>query len=82
MGILAYYTGILVTGFIAGLLLGVFMPEQLDNMDSTLLGVCMLPFGGLACYLYYTYLGNLWKKNQSKSNNLIQEIGKPDANNN
>ncbi len=56
--------------------MGLFFPNVLDAVNETLLGLLMLPFGGLSCYLLYKYLEKSWKKSQPNTNELIDEIGK------
>ncbi|MGJ8551201.1 hypothetical protein [Winogradskyella wichelsiae] len=77
LGIVVYYAGILVSGFIAGIVAELTAPGSLDNFNEVLLGILLLPFGILACYLLYKYLEKTWEKNKPNPSSLIEEIGKP-----
>ena len=77
LGIVVYYAGILVCGFILGIVAEITAPGSLDNFNEVLLGILLLPFGILSCYLLYKYLEKTWKKNKPNPSSLIEEIGKP-----
>lgn len=74
LGIAVYYGGVFIFGFIAAILAEVFSPGYLDAFNDTLLGVIMLPFGVLSCYLLYRYLEKKWLK--EIPTNELEEIGR------
>jgi len=76
LGIVVYYSGVLLFGFIVGIIVEIISPGYVDSINDTLLGIIMLPFGILSCYLLYKYLEKTWKKNNINPNELINEIGK------
>ncbi len=76
LGIVVYYGGILVAGFITGIILEIISPGFLDSVHEMLFGLLMLPFGLLSCYLLYKHLEKTWGKEKPNLNELINEIGK------
>jgi len=76
LGIVVYYSGILICGFIAGIISELVAPGSLDNFNEFLLSLLLLPFGLLGCYILYKYLEKTWEKNKPKTSQLIDEIGK------
>ncbi|MDO6759789.1 hypothetical protein Q4566_06210 [Tamlana sp. 2_MG-2023] len=76
LGILSYYSGILLFGFIVGILFELFSPGAIDGINDTLLGILFLPFGILSCYLFYKFLEKTWEKNKPNLMESIDEIGK------
>ncbi len=73
LGIVAYYGGTLVFGIIFGIIAEIISPGFIDSFNENLLGLLMLPFGLLSCYLLYKYLEKTWKKNRPV--NEIDQIG-------
>ena len=73
LGIVSYYGGIFIGGFGIGITMEIVSPGYIDTVNETLLGIFMLPFGILCCYLLYKYLEKTWTKNQPID--LINEIG-------
>ena len=73
LGIVSYYGGILLAGLITGIIAELFFPGFIEDTNETVLGIFMLPFGLLSCYLLYKYLEKTWKKN--KPENEIDAIG-------
>lgn len=76
LGIVVYYGGILIFSLIVGIMTEIISPGFLDTFNETLLGLLMLPFGILSCYLLYKYLEKTWKKSKPDPDKLIEEIGK------
>ncbi|AUC81836.1 hypothetical protein [Lacinutrix sp. Bg11-31] len=76
LGIVSYYGGIVLFSFILGMAAEIIAPGYIDSFNETLLGLLMLPFGFLSCYLLYKYLEKAWEKNKPNPNKLIDEIGK------
>ncbi len=74
LGIVVYYGGVLLFSVMVGIVLEITSPGTIETMNETLLGILMLPFGVLSCYLFFKYLEKTWKKN--KPVNEIDEIGK------
>ncbi|WP_067146725.1 hypothetical protein [Pseudotamlana agarivorans] len=77
LGVITYYGGIIVCGFIIVLLFELMSPGAIDSVNDSLLGILMLPFGILSCYLLYKYLEKKWQKEYSNPAELIDDIGKP-----
>ncbi|GAB4162622.1 MAG: hypothetical protein Tsb0033_21780 [Winogradskyella sp.] len=73
LGVVTYYAGIIIFSFIFGIVIELTSPGAIDNMNETLLGLLMLPFGILSCYILYKYLQKTWKKNLPV--NEIDQIG-------
>ncbi|MDY2587956.1 hypothetical protein [Winogradskyella aquimaris] len=73
LGVVTYYAGIIIFSFIFGIVIELTSPGAIDNINETLLGLMMLPFGILSCYVLYKYLEKTWKKNLPV--NEIDQIG-------
>ncbi|WP_290697211.1 hypothetical protein [Lacinutrix sp.] len=80
LGIVSYYAGTILFGLIIGIIAEIISPGFFDEFNDIGLGLLMIPFGILTCYLLYKYLENTWKKNQPNPSKLIDEIGR-DRNN-
>lgn len=76
LGIVVYYAGTVLFGGIVMGLGEIFSPGFIDTFNETILGIMMIPFGLLSCYLLYKYLEKTWKKNDPTKNNMIDQIGK------
>ena len=74
LGIVSYYGGIIVFSFITGIVVELTAPGAIESMNETLLGLMMIPFGFLSCYLLYKYFAKTWKKNLPVDE--IQDIGR------
>jgi len=61
LGVVAYYAGTFIGGFIIALGYE-FSGNNIDDLDDTLLGFMVLPLGLLAAYLYYQALKRKWEK--------------------
>lgn len=77
LGIITYYGSIVLIGIVIGILFEVISPGAIDGINETLLGILMLPFGILSCYLLYKFLEKKWEKQQPNPVELINDIGKP-----
>ena len=73
LGIVVYYGGIVVFSFGIGIITEIVSPGAIGSIDDTVLGIMMLPFGILSCYLLYKYFEKTWKKN--KPVNELDDIG-------
>ncbi|MFK8059713.1 MAG: hypothetical protein AB8B78_06430 [Polaribacter sp.] len=76
LGVVSYYGGIYVSAFIIGIIAEILSPDFFIGFDETVFALLLIPFGFLSCYLLYKYLEKTWKKNDSRFNNKIDEIGK------
>lgn len=73
LGVFSYYGGTILAGLITGIAAELLYPGSIENTNETVLGILMLPFGVLTCYLLYKYLEKTWEKN--KPENEIDKIG-------
>jgi hypothetical protein len=62
LGVVAYYGGIFIGGFLIGGILEIVSPGFVDEDSERWLGFLMIPVGGLVCWGTYTYLKNSWSK--------------------
>ncbi|WP_339658707.1 hypothetical protein [uncultured Polaribacter sp.] len=76
LGILSYYGGTIVFGFLFVIIAEIISPGYVDDFNDSLLGLLALPFGALACYGLYKYLEKTWIKEDPRNKNSIDEIGK------
>ena len=74
LGVAVYYAGILLASFTTGIILGIFYPESLENLNEMLLGLAMLPFGILSCYILYKILENVWKKAKLAEDKFLNQV--------
>ena len=75
LGVVIYYVGSAVGGFVLGILSELFSLGI--NWDNNLsLGLIALPFGIGACYLFYYLLKKKWEKSAVLVKDEIQDIGK------
>lgn len=76
LGVVVYYAGTFVFGFLIGIMAEIVSPGFLDTFNETLFGFLMLPLGVLSCYVLYKYLEKMWKNNDPTKNNNLDDIGK------
>jgi len=76
IGIGSYYLGIIIYSLAVGLLVGIFNPDLLEGSFSIVIGLTAIPFGVLACYLYYSMLKKDWSKRPKSSVELDQYVSK------
>ncbi|MGY5352638.1 hypothetical protein ACXGQW_08765 [Wenyingzhuangia sp. IMCC45533] len=74
-GILSYYGGVMVGGFLLGIIDGLFLTTL--TTTSNVAGILFIPFGITSCYLLYRYCD---KKFNEEANNQdsINDIGNGD----
>ncbi|WP_299766496.1 hypothetical protein [uncultured Dokdonia sp.] len=72
LGIIAYYAGTLLFGLILGIASEFISPGFIDTINDILLGIILLPFGILCCYIFYKLLENSWKEEDPESSELIR----------
>lgn len=75
LGVVIYYIGAYSFVFIFGIIAEVISPGYIDTFNEKLLGLLMLPFGVLSCYLLYMFLEKKWNKEKPETNKMIDEIG-------
>lgn len=66
LGIVAYYAGTAVAGFV--LLFIADDPMRIVEESQVLLGIFAIPFGIFGCYLFHLYLVRKWMTEQQFSN--------------
>lgn len=69
LGVVSYYSGIIITGFILGFLIALGPLEGLASLPEIVLGLITIPFGILACWGLYTILKKSWSKAVSTEQN-------------
>lgn len=75
LGIAIYYGGMMGFGFIIGIIAEIVSSGALDDVNDTLLGAMLIPFGFLSCFLLYKFLQKSWKKNIPNSEDMIKDFG-------
>ena len=76
LGIVTYYAGTLLFAVILLVLVEVFSSGYLDDVNDRVIDLICMPFGLLSCYILYKYLDKIWKKNDPRVINNIEQIGK------
>lgn len=61
LGILSFFIGSNVAAFFLVFFLTLFAGIDFTTYDENLLGLIGVPFGILACYLYYKFLKKKWE---------------------
>ena len=56
LGIVFYYGSTFILGVVTVVLVGMFLPDALDNITDFQLSIMTIPFGLLFTYLLYLYL--------------------------
>ncbi len=76
LGILSYYVGGILIG--AGIVIFASLIEItfFETMDETALGIMIIPFGLISCYLFYYILKRNWSKNFKVELEEIENIGR------
>ena len=75
LGIAAYYLGIFVAGVTLALVLEALETAPLDSFNDTVLGLLMLPFGILSCYLVYRLLDQHFRGIEPDRESVILDDG-------
>jgi branched-subunit amino acid ABC-type transport system permease component len=73
LGIVMYYAGTMIGGLIIGVILALYSPQSLENLDNGnefFYSLMAVPFGLLTCWLVYRLLKSRWK-NLTNDNNTL-----------
>lgn len=76
LGIVSYYTGTILSGFILGFAIEIISPGYINNFNDVTIGLLTIPFGLLTCYILYHYLEKKWKREVPDKDDFINQIGK------
>jgi hypothetical protein len=60
LGVGSYYGGQFLAGILAGIIIELWWPGELDSMSDITLGLMALPFGVLCCWGLYKYFQKSW----------------------
>jgi hypothetical protein len=77
LGIASYYAGTLIGGFIIGVIITLYYPEaleEIENGNDMLYSFMSVPFGLLVCWLVYRYLKSIWSRLSLISDSLDSEF--------
>jgi uncharacterized membrane protein YeiB len=69
LGVLIYYFGTFIGGFIIGIAGIIFGTNIADESSKIVLTLVCVPFGLLLCWGYYKLLGNYWNNKRRILNN-------------
>ncbi len=67
LGVVTYYFGTFVAGFMFVIIMEIANPGAVDDLDETLIGIIGLPFGLLAAWGLYKYLEKRFANELSSS---------------
>ncbi len=77
LGVSIYFVGAIVLGVIIMFFLELGGVYIIGNYSDTVVGLMMMPFGLLSCYLLYLFLEKKWvKEKPKKAEKIIDEIGR------
>lgn len=71
LGVVSYYGGLLIGGFIIGIIMELNSPGYVDDSNSTFLGLLAIPLGVLTCWLTYVLLKRAWSKPKEIERNTL-----------
>ena len=73
LGVVSYYGGLLLFGFVLGVLMELGYADFLIDINETLLGVICIPVGVLICWGFYLYLKRRWEngKAHDRGNSIL-----------
>jgi hypothetical protein len=73
LGVISYYGGSFLCGFIIGVFMEFGFLEFLYDLSDTMFGIVCIPFGVLICWGFYHFLKNRWgnKKSHNRSNSIL-----------
>lgn len=74
LGIVTYYTGIIISGIILMAIIEISSPGYMEEINDYLFSLIALPFGILSTYILYKIIESTWKKNTSSKDALIDQI--------
>ena len=74
LGVVVYYAGSAIGGIIIGIA-AVLLGFDIENANTTALGLLTIPFGIATDYLFYYLLRKNWERNAFLIKDEIQEIG-------
>ncbi len=81
LGIVVYYAGTFVFGFIIGAIMEINSPGYTETVNEFLYGLMMVPFGIISSYLFYDYLKRSWRRVPQEMNfdkeETLQEKSEP-----
>lgn len=75
LGVITYYVGSFIAGFVIGVLVELFGSYSVDEISDFVWNLIALPFGLLACYGLFQLLKRNWEKKQNQEGGIIDEIG-------
>lgn len=73
IGIVTYYGGVILGGFLIGILAVFFEWDAIFEMSDIILGLIALPFGLAAAWGLHTILRKNWEKNVSVDDSLLDD---------
>lgn len=75
LGVVSYYVGQLIGGFLIGII-SLVINWNIDDIDDIVISLMALPIGILTCYGLYVLLEKNWKKKKALETVSIDDIGK------
>jgi len=75
LGIVSYYIGTFIAGFLIGLYFMFTDPVVIDTLSNIGLSLAVIPFGLLASWGFYSILKKKWVKGQYIIKDEINQIG-------
>lgn len=82
LGIVIFYASSFVFAMVIGTILEIISPGFIDEINESLYGLMMIPFGLISSYLFYDYLKRSWRPVEQdiifdEEGNIIQEKSEP-----
>ena len=75
LGVVSYYAGVFGSAIIAGIVLEFTVPGFVDDLNENLVGIMLIPFGAITCWLTYAYLRKSWSKPTTIIDNSTLDAG-------
>lgn len=67
LGVISYYTGLVIGGVIIALVCELVLDVRVDEMNDILLSLMAVPVGILTCWGFYKILQRVWSRQQTYS---------------
>lgn len=71
LGVVSYYAGLLLGGFIIGMIYVLTTASEVEKSMETVLSLAAIPVGVLCCWGFYKILEKQWGKAKLKTNEQV-----------
>ncbi|MEZ4772635.1 MAG: hypothetical protein R3D00_05575 [Bacteroidia bacterium] len=76
LGVVSYYIGTFIGGILIAIAYELWSSISIEQENSFIFNLIVLPFGILSCVALYQILKKNWEKNKTVEEDIIDEIGR------